>query len=626
MRLSIIIPCYNAEPYIHELLDTLAPQITDEVEVILVDDGSEKPIKTKHDFVKIIRKANGGCATARNRGLDEAAGDYIQFLDADDLVPDYFIEKLLLKIEESAADVIDFSWRSLSKQGNQHNYVLRCDSEYLPNPSVCTRCFKRSFIGDVRFNEQKDSTEDEDFSRKIGYLDRSNNFKHAAIKDYMYYYRTAVTDSKIKRFKKGIMKTKRITYYYDHVTKDMTDLVEQIKKDDELNEVWLLTNQCDIPELKRYCQIHKPMSMWTHYLKGEAYNGVTIIPVPLRTQVVMYCEFCNKVGGISTFMYEWAKLMKDKIDFIILYDNMDPAQVVRIRQQGTIMRNDPRKEIYCDTIILNRLTDKAPQNIIYKKSVQICHACVQKVLQMPKDKDFIVNVSKAAKDSWGKDSEQGIVIHNPCEIESKKSLLLVSATRIGAVDKGANDNRFIKLAKMLDAAKIPYLWLNFSDRPLKDAPEGIINVGARLDVQHYIQKADYLVQLSDVEAYSYATLEALCSNTAVICTDVPSFREQGVVDGENGYILPLDMSFDVNKLLDVPKFKYKYDNKKIQQQWIKLLKQKPQKTKQKDTYTVRAITRYYDIKLKRNISIGETQETTRERAQDLVSKGLGIIV
>ena len=294
MILSIIIPCYNAEPYIHELLDTLAPQITDEVEVILVDDGSEKPIKTKHKYVKVIRKQNGGCATARNRGLDEAAGDYVQFLDADDLVPEYFIKRLLLKIEESAADVIDFSWKSLSKEGNQHNYVLRSDKEYLPNPSVCTRCFKRSFIGDVRFNEQKDSTEDEDFSRKIGYLDRSSGYKHASISEYMYFYRTAVTDSKIKRFKKGIMRTKRVTYYYNHVTADMTYLLEEIKKEDELNEVWLLTNQCDIPELKRYCQVHAPMSIWTHYLRGEPYNRCTIMPVPIRTQVVMYCEYATR--------------------------------------------------------------------------------------------------------------------------------------------------------------------------------------------------------------------------------------------------------------------------------------------------------------------------------------------
>lgn len=636
MILSIIIPAYNAEPYIHELLDTLAPQITDEVEVILVDDGSEKPIKTKHKYVKVIRKQNGGCATARNRGLDEAAGDYVQFLDADDLVPEYFIKRLLLKIEESAADVIDFSWKSLSKEGNQHNYVLRSDKEYLPNPSVCTRCFKRSFIGDVRFNEQKDSTEDEDFSRKIGYLDRSSGYKHASISEYMYFYRTAVTDSKIKRFKKGIMRTKRVTYYYNHVTADMTDLLEEIKKEDELNEVWLLTNQCDIPELKRYCQIHAPIPMWTHYLRGEPYSRCTIIPVPIRTQVVMYCEFCNKVGGISTFMIEWARMMDGHVDFIIVYDNMDQTVVDRIRQQGMVMKNDPKITIMCDTLILNRLTDKAPANIYYKKTVQICHCCRQQVLRIPTDRDFLVNVSQAAKDSWGDVSKDGIVIYNPCQIDEKKSLLLVSATRIGAKDKGSNDYRFKKLARMLTEAGIQFVWLNFSDHPLKEAPEGIISLPASPHVRDYIAKADYLVQLSDAEAYAYATLEALCCNTAVICTNVPSFKEQGIKDGVNGYILPFDMDFDVKKLLNVPKFNFKYNNKRILQQWITLLAKKKPKPKQPKesketkpegrTYHIRALSKFWDIRLKMWKYPGDVWEVSEERMRDLLNKGLAEVV
>lgn len=636
MILSIIIPAYNAEPYIHELLDTLAPQITDEVEVILVDDGSEKPIKTKHKYVKIIRKQNGGCATARNRGLDEAAGDYVQFLDADDLVPEYFIKRLLLKIEESAADVIDFSWKSLSKEGNQHNYVLRSDKEYLPNPSVCTRCFKRSFIGEVRFNEKKDSTEDEDFSRKIGYLDRSSGYKHASITEYMYFYRTAVTDSKIKRFKKGIMRTKRVTYYYNHVTADMTNLLEEIKKEDELNEVWLLTNQCDIPELKRYCQIHAPIPMWTHYLRGEPYSRCTIIPVPIRTQVVMYCEFCNKVGGISTFMIEWARMMDGHVDFIIVYDNMDQTVVDRIRQQGMVMKNDPKITIMCDTLILNRLTDKAPANIYYKKTVQICHCCRQQVLRIPTDRDFLVNVSQAAKDSWGDVSKDGIVIYNPCQIDEKKSLLLVSATRIGAKDKGSNDYRFKKLARMLTEAGIQFVWLNFSDHPLKEAPEGIISLPASPHVRDYIAKADYLVQLSDAEAYAYATLEALCCNTAVICTNVPSFKEQGIKDGVNGYILPFDMDFDVKKLLNVPKFNFKYNNKRILQQWITLLAKKKPKPKQPKesketkpegrTYHIRALSKFWDIRLKMWKYPGDVWEVSEERMRDLLNKGLAEVV
>lgn len=632
MILSIIIPAYNAEPYIHELLDTLAPQITDEVEVILVDDGSEKPLKTKHSWVKLIRKKNGGCATARNRGLDEAAGNYVQFLDADDLVPEYFIKRLLLKIEEADADVIDFSWKSLSKEGNQHNYVLRSDKEYLPNPSVCTRCFKRAFIGDVRFNELKDSTEDEDFSRKIGYLDRSSGYKHASISEYMYFYRTAVTDSKIKRFKKGLMKTKRVTYYYSHVTADMRWLLDEIRIEDEVNEVWLLTNQCDIPELKRYCQIHTPTNIWTHYLRGEPYTGCTIMPVPIKTQVVMYCEFCNKVGGISTFMYEWSKLMNGNLDFIILFDNMDPTQVERIRQQGTIMRNDPEKTIICDTLVMNRLTDKAPRNVISKKTVQICHCCRQQVLRIPKDRDFLVNVSEFSKASWQGESDEGIVIHNPCQLDEKESLFLISATRIGAKDKGDNDYRFKKLARMLKEAKIPFVWLNFSDQPLREAPEGILNLPATTAVKDYISKADYLVQLSDVEAYSYATLEALCNNTAVICTDVPSFREQGIENGKTGYILPFDMKFDVKKLLNVPKFEFKYDNQKILKQWMSLLTKKKPKRKQpiktkavstpppSNMVKIKISRRYKDLVLNKTMQPGDELIVPKSRAEFLINE------
>ena len=83
MKLSIIIPCYNAEPFIHELLDCLAKQMAKSVEVIVVDDGSRVPFHTDHGFVKVIRKENGGVSSARNMGIENATGEYIAFIDAD---------------------------------------------------------------------------------------------------------------------------------------------------------------------------------------------------------------------------------------------------------------------------------------------------------------------------------------------------------------------------------------------------------------------------------------------------------------------------------------------------------------------------------------------------------------
>ena len=235
------------------------------------------------------------------------------------------------------------------------------------------------------------------------------------------------------------------------------------------------------------------------------------------------------------------------------------------------MQNDPKTPIACDTIILNRLTDKVPENVTYKKSIQICHACKQKIVTLdPANADYLVNVSQSSKDSWGELSKDGIVIHNLSYPETKE-LMLVSATRMGVSDKGKNDQRIRTLARMLNEKRIPFVWLNFSDKGLPDPPENFINMSPRVNIQSFIQRADYLVQLSDVEAYSMSVLEALNLNTPVLATPFPSLFEEGFVDGVNGYVIPYDMNFDVEKLLTIPKFNFKYDNKAIIRQWKKLL-------------------------------------------------------
>ena len=86
-KLSIIIPYYNGGEYTKALLDCLAPQVTKDVEVILVDDGSKEPFKTTEKWLKVIRKENGGVSSARNAGIDKATGEYITFVDHDDLLP-----------------------------------------------------------------------------------------------------------------------------------------------------------------------------------------------------------------------------------------------------------------------------------------------------------------------------------------------------------------------------------------------------------------------------------------------------------------------------------------------------------------------------------------------------------
>ena len=622
MLLSIIIPYYNVKEYTDALLLRLAPQITPEVEVILVDDASPEPYKTRFKWCKVVRhRKNKSCSGARNTGLDKAKGDYIQFIDADDMVPDYFISRLFQEIAENPFDVCDYSWKSL--EGDVVN-KLNSRDDRLHNPSVCTRCFSRAFIGSTRFNTKKDATEDEDFSRKAGYVAGLRECVRTAIPEFMYFYRMGVPGSKFKRYRAGLMNTKQIVYYYPAVTSDMTWLLDEIRKEDEVNEVWLLTNQCDIPELARYCRVRPPQSVFAHEARGEALNLIQVIHPPIRTQVVLYSEYASIGFGIPTFMYNFCVHMRKYYDILVLYKKMSPELVARFREIVQTEQERPDLNIVCDTLIHQRLTDALPACVTFKKSVQMVHACRLPEYHIPQERDVIVNVSEASRSTWGEESERGIVIHNLPRVSDKNALVLVSATRIGGDDKGGNDARMRTLAQMLTTAGIPFLWLCFSEKPLLDMPFGFVNMDLTVDVQPFIKRADYVVQLSDAEAYSYSILEALTNNVPVICTPFKSAWETGVVDGDTGHIVPFDMDFDVKTLLDVPKFTYHIDTEARIRQWRELLGNTKPKGGYKPPKMVKArvLTNYHDLDLERDLVTGAVVEMKVERVKMLSRRGL----
>lgn len=625
MKLSIIIPYYNTEQYTNELLDRLAPQIVDGVEVILIDDCSPDPYHSDYPWLTIYRnRKNNGPAKTRNIGLSKAKGEYIQFIDSDDLVSGDFVAKILEKTGEGN-DLIEFSWKSLIN--GIFDFKLYNPSDRLRCPSVVTRTFKRSYIGNIRFNEQKDATEDEDFSRRLGYLYLPVSV--SIITDYLYFYRTETPDSNVKSYKQGLKNTKRITYYYDHVAADRTDILEVIKADDEENEVILLTRQCDMPELRRYCQILMPCRIWTHYLKGDPYNNIEIIPIPVNAQIILFIMQLHIIGGIETFIYHYLATMSKKYDIVLLTSNIPTDQWIRYSNYAQVVEYNPNMTYSCDTLIMLRVLDTIPQNIHYKQSVQMCHACrTNPKWHIPQDSEYIVNVSQTSKDSFLPESRNGTVIHNPIKKNEKKGLLLVSATRIPAPDKGKNEIRMRKLAEMLNDADIPFLWFNFSEGNITDPPKGLVNVGVYMDIQPYIARADYLVQLSDSEAWSYSILEALIQNTAVLVCPFPSAYEMGIKDGENGYILPYDMNFDVNKLLDVPQFTYKYDNEPIIAEWEKILgKAKPKKRKRVNSNSSRVIvlSQYFDLELNRMLDAGTIVEMSNNRISAIMATNKSLI-
>lgn len=115
-RVSIIIAAHNSERYLAQTLDSVTAQTTGDWEVILVDDGSTDAtadIASAHPAgVRYLRQANVGPSSARNRGLDAANGDFVVFLDSDDvLLPTKIADQLECFAEEPELDLVFSGWQ-----------------------------------------------------------------------------------------------------------------------------------------------------------------------------------------------------------------------------------------------------------------------------------------------------------------------------------------------------------------------------------------------------------------------------------------------------------------------------------------------------------------------------------
>ena len=617
MILSLIIPYYNVQKYTEELLHILEYQIQNSkgVEVILVDDGSPEPFINSHKWVKVIRlDENKGPSVARNIGLNNAKGDYIAFIDADDIVSKDYIKNILSYIKKSP-DYIEMSWKSLTPEGMQFNCKVT-NSRPLLNPSVCTRVFKKSFIGDLRFNEDKDVGEDEEFTRK---LDLSRG-KRDYISSYMYFYRTTVKGSQTKLYKRGLKNTKKIIYHIPEIKADDVELLNEIKAADKKDVVFLFTYDNQMPELSKYCQISQPYRTWAHELRGEPCGLVQIIQPPFNTQVVIYINGTSGFDGITTFIHNFCRQMSKYYDITILHDFLNTSDVNRLRSIVRVARRGSYPAIYCDTLLMMRIGDNVPEEVKYKQLFQVVHCTKSDHRILKRDPDECIFVSETARASFT--NKKGKVIYNLSNPDKpKKSLILMSTSRIGANDKGDQDRWMISFAELLNRQHVPFLWFYFSVVPLRGAPGNLIRIDPVDDVRGFLKHADYLVHLSENEAYCYSITEALSVGVPVIAFDIPILHELGFQDEIDGYIIPKDLSIDTNIILNAPGFKgYQItDDDKAISEWRKVLGN----TTPRNDYipermiTVKAIKTYKDIELNRTITPGEEFSVWSDRAEYL---------
>ena len=494
------------------------------------------------------------------------------------------------------------------------------------NLCVWNRIYKRSVIGNVRFNEKKACAEDAQFIRDVN----EEGKKKAFIGEFVYFYRSDAKDSLTKRAKAGKVLTRRVVYHFPEVTKDMSYLIDEFKKLDYDTEVILMTNKNDLPELAKYAMILPPQPISGKELRGEWTPYFHQEETPIEAQVVLFASAIHRIGGIETFLYNFSKIMSKYYDICIVCEKgkiVDQEQLKRLLPYANVVLNN-KKPIICDTVINCRVSLPVPKNITCKRTYQIVHTCkMDPRWEIVSDADKIFFVSEAAKRSYNREGE---VIYNMTLQEPlKRSYLFVTASRL-SWEKGGG--RINQLAKMFRNMGVLFTWLVFTDDQPTEQIDGLVFRQPTFDVRSYIKNADFYISLSDQEAFGYSIVEALELGVPVLSTPIEVLPELGFEEGVNGFVIPYNVNQCTNlkEILEsnLKGFTYKHDNAAIVKKWRKELgNTKPKGNKPKPGYRkVLALKDYRDKPLNRSVKQNEVLEVPEAIAIEGARQGFYEII
>ena len=213
-KISVIVPVYNVEKYIGECIKSIINQDYENIEIILVDDGSndksgeicdEYALKDKR--VKVIHKENGGVSSARNRGIESSTGEYIAFVDGDDYVTKDYVSYLFSLIKSKNSDVsLSMAYFTDYQNKQNENDKMRFISgkeaaiqimSYNILIGVNNKMFSRKvFVNKVRFDEELCMGEGFNFNTDVFQLSNTVSIGNRKI----YYYRKNNNESVTTKF------------------------------------------------------------------------------------------------------------------------------------------------------------------------------------------------------------------------------------------------------------------------------------------------------------------------------------------------------------------------------------------------------------------------------------------
>lgn len=238
--ISVIVPVYKAEGYLEKCVQSIRNQTYENLEIILVDDGSPDRCGEMCDAyaqedsrIRVFHKENGGQASARNLGLDRMSGEYVTFVDSDDWIESGYYQRMMQLMLEYDAQIAACGLRCDYPNGNvvcfDPNYVsgsqvsvfsmldaLRevTSAERITN-SPCDKIFHRSIFSSIRYGERNAF---EDFEIMVSCLEQADT----VVYDSYPYYHYIMTEQSVtrgaferKHFLEADISRSRIAYYQE---------------------------------------------------------------------------------------------------------------------------------------------------------------------------------------------------------------------------------------------------------------------------------------------------------------------------------------------------------------------------------------------------------------------------
>lgn len=314
-------------------------------------------------------------------------------------------------------------------------------------------------------------------------------------------------------------------------------------------------------------------------------NGIKVTPLAIDyrgnkkkhgPKVIIYQKLLYKIGGIETWDYNLAKTFEDR-NITFVFSTADNTQLVELSRFANVMLDDSEREYECDVfinanydgskILLPRVRAKKVYQTIHSdfKALKEINGWQNFVIDIDERTDAIFSASETAqkglKEAFGYDS---VVLRNIlAKPDTERPVVFISLTR-ASEEKGIN--RCIQMAREFKRAGKNFIWLlcatlNAGDsdanrlaiQAIRSIPE-FIQVEPQLYSRKLLHFADYLVQMSDTEAYCYSIREAAALKVPVLATPFPEAKKV-VKEGKNGYIINFDLSnLDVDKIFNhIPK-------------------------------------------------------------------------